>query len=134
MKYVVIAVRTLLGLAFVTFALDYFLHFLPMPRPTPTPAAQSFMDALFPTHYLTVVKFIEISGGILLLTGLFVPLGLVLLTPVIVNIALFDVLLMKTPGLGVPFLAAAIFLIWSYRAYFAAVFTMFAKPSACCGK
>jgi putative oxidoreductase len=134
MKYAVLAVRTLLGLAFVTFALDYFLHFLTLPKPTPTPAAQSFMDAIYPTNYLTVVKVIEISGGVLLLTGLFVPLGLVLLTPVIVNIALFDMLLMRTPGLGVPFLAAAIFLIWSYRSYFAAVFTIFAKPGGSCGK
>ncbi len=70
----------------------------------------------------------------LVLTGLFVPLGLTLLTPVLVNIVFYDLFLMGKPGLGEVLLALVIFLIWAYRAYFAAVFTMFAKPSACCGR
>src|ERR1700676_1460955 len=105
MKYAVIAVRSLLGLAFLVFGLEFFLHFLNMSMPELTPAAKSFMDATYPTGYLKVVKVVEVTGGFLLLTGLFVPLGLVLLTPVIVNINLYDFLLMKQPGLGVPFLA-----------------------------
>jgi putative oxidoreductase len=123
-KYVILAVRSVLGLAFLVFGLNYFLNFMPMSAPTLTPAAASLFGALAPTGYMTVVKVIEVTGGLLLLTRLFVPLGLVLLTPVIVNIALYDVLLMKQPGLGVPLAAMAIFLIWAYRAYFAPLFTL----------
>ncbi|MCE9530807.1 MAG: hypothetical protein K8T89_06755 [Planctomycetes bacterium] len=132
MKYAVIGIRTLLGLAFVVFGLEHFLHFMKMPVPELPPAAIHLMSAFGPTHYLDVVKVIEIIGGVLLLTGLFVPLGLVLLTPVIVNIALFDVLIMQKPGaLGLPMLAMAIFLIWAYRAHFRSVFAMNARWECC---
>ena len=134
MKYAILAVRMLLGLAFVVFGSNYFLHFLAMPMPELTPAAKSFMDAVVPSGYMNAVKCFEITGGVLVLTGLFVPLGLTLLTPVLVNIVFYDLFLMGKPGLGEALLAMAIFLIWCYRANFAAVFTMFAKPSGCCGK
>jgi putative oxidoreductase len=131
MKYVILAVRSVLGLAFLVFGLNHFLEFFKPSGPSPTPAALSFIQAIAATHYLDVVKVIEVTGGFLLLTRLFVPLGLVLLTPVIVNIALFDVLLMKGPGLGVPMLAMALFLIWAYRAYFAPLFTLNAHGETC---
>jgi putative oxidoreductase len=134
MYYVVHAVRLVLGSAFLVFGLDYFLKFLPMPTPELTPAAPHFMSALAPSGYLSAVKVLEITGGLLLLSGLLVPLGLVFLTPVIVNIALYDIFLMGQPGLGLVLLPLAVFLIWAYRAYFAAVFTTRAQPStACCG-
>jgi putative oxidoreductase len=122
-------VRILVGLAFLVFGAEYFVHFLPMPTPELTPPAASLMAAIAPTHYLAVVKVLEVTGGILLLTGFLVPLGLVLLTPVIVNIAFFDVLLMGKPGLGVVLLVLAVFLIWAYRPYFAALFTVNARPA-----
>jgi hypothetical protein len=131
MKTSIILVRTLLGLAFVVFGLEFFFGFLGMPQPTQTPEAGAFTGAMYGTGYLHVVKILEITGGVMLLTGLFVPLGLVLLTPVIVNIALYDLLLMHEPKLGVAFLALAIFVIWGYRAYFAPLFTAFAHPGSC---
>ncbi len=134
MYYVVHAVRLVLGLAFVVLGLNYFLKFLAMPTPDLTPAATHFMSALAPSGYLSVVKVLEITGGLLLLSGFLVPLGLVLLTPVIVNIALYDIFLMGQPGLELILLPLALFLIWAYRPYFAAVFTTHAEPAtACCG-
>jgi putative oxidoreductase len=132
MKTAVLIVRTLMGLGFAFLAATHFLKLYAPPAPELTPAAASFMTALGPTGYFDVVKALELSGGVLLLTGLFAPLGLVLLTPVIVNIALFDILLMQKFGLGVPLLAMALFLIWAYRPYFASVFTFNAKPAGCC--
>ncbi len=132
MKYVVLVIRTMLGLIFTLLGIEHFKHFLNMSMPELTPAAMSFMTALGPTGYMDVVKVIEIAGGLLLLSGFMAPLGLVLLTPVIVNIALFDHLIMKTPGLGLPMLGASIFLIWAYRAYFAPLFTLHARASGCC--
>lgn len=128
MKYFILAVRLILGGAFVFFSLNYFLHFYSMSRPEPTPAAQNFMAAIGPTGYMDAVKVIELTGGLLLLTGLMVPLGLVLLTPVLVNINFYDAFLMKQPGIGLPLLAMAILLIWGYRANFAGLFKICARP------
>lgn len=134
MKYAVHAVRILVGLAFVVFGLNYFLKFLPMPTPELPASATHFMNALVPTGYMSAVKAFEITGGLLLLSGFLVPLGLVLLTPVIVNIAFYDIFLMGAPGLGLFMLPMIVFLIWAYRPYFAAVFTIHAQPAECCAQ
>ena len=57
-------------------------------------AAISFMMALGQTGYFfPVLKITEVVSGILLLTGMYVPLALVLLAPIIVQITLFHVFL-----------------------------------------
>lgn len=129
MKYAVLVVRLLLGLAFVVIGSNHFLKFMEMGSPDLPAPAKSFVAAIVPTGYMSAVKVIEFTGGLLLLTGLFVPLGLVLLTPVLVNIAFYDIFLMQKPGLGMIFLAMAIFLIWAYRPYFLALFTIRARPA-----
>lgn len=64
--YIRAALRTLLGLIFVIFGLNGFLHFLPMP-PVPTPAA-AFSGPLFATGYMIPLLFAtQVLGGVLLL-------------------------------------------------------------------
>jgi hypothetical protein len=126
MFWVVTAARVLLGLPFVVFGLNHFLHLFTMPQPSMTEQAGNFMGAMLASGYIDVVKVLEVVGGFLVLSGRFVPLGLVILTPVAVNIALFDILLMKQPGLGVILTGLCIFLVWAYRSHFASVFA--AKP------
>jgi putative oxidoreductase len=46
MKIATIIARSLLGLIFVVFGLNIFLHFIPMPPPPEGPA-RDFMTALF---------------------------------------------------------------------------------------
>lgn len=112
MKYVIIAVRTLLGLLFVVFGFNAFFHFIPMPMPTGQ--AGAFMGALFLSKYLYAVKVIEIAGGLLLLSGRKTALGLTLLGPVIVNIALYDIFLDPAGrGMGAVIGVLALFLLWS---------------------
>jgi hypothetical protein len=91
------------------------------PPPLPEPAT-AFAGALGGSGYMTVVKVLEVVGGLLLLTGRFAPLGLVLVTPVAVNIALFDVLLVGKPALGVVLTALCLFLVGYYWRHFAGVF------------
>ena len=91
MKIAVLVARILLGLMFLIFGLNGFLNFLHMPMP-PGPAGQ-YMGVLFLSHYLHVVFLLEVIGGVLLLSGQFIPLGLVLLGPVLVNILLFHTFL-----------------------------------------
>src|SRR5712671_4484114 len=119
MKTATILSRVLLGLIFVTFGLNMFLNFIPMPPPPEGPA-RDFMTALFMSHYVYVVGALQVAGGLLLLTGRWVPLGLTLLGPVIVNILSFHVL-MAPAGLPLALVVTvlSLFLVWRYRGNFA---------------
>ncbi len=118
MKILTIIARSLLGLTFVVFGLNAFLHFIPMSPPQGL--AGDFMKALFVSHYFYVVAVLQIAGGAICLLGRFVPLGLTLLGPVIVNILLFHVFL-DPAGLPLAVVvgALALFLLWTNRRAFA---------------
>jgi len=123
MKIATIIARVLLGLVFVVFGSNIFLHFIPMPPP-PATLAGDFSKALFLSHYLHVVAVFPIIGGLLLLVGRFVPLGLVLLAPVVLNIDLFH-LLLDPSGLvmGAVISILLVFLVWQYRDAFRGIVT-----------
>jgi uncharacterized membrane protein YphA (DoxX/SURF4 family) len=123
MKIATVIARVLLGLVFVVFGSNIFLQFMPMPPPPPG-LLGDFTKALFESHYLHVVAVFQIVGGLLLLIGRFVPLGLVLLAPVIVNIDLVHILLAPA-GLLMALLISIllVFLIWRYRDAFKGIFT-----------
>ena len=121
MKTATIISRVLLGLIFVTFGSNMFLHFIHMPPPPEGPA-RDFMTALFVSHYLYVVGALQVVGGLLLLTGRWTPLGLALVGPVIVNIVCFHVL-MAPAGLPMAIVVSALALplLWIYRQNFAGI-------------
>jgi putative oxidoreductase len=110
--------RSLLGLIFVVFGSNMFLHFIPMPPPPEGPARE-FMTALFVSGYFYVVGALQVVGGLLLLTRRWVPLGLTLVGPVIVNIVCFHVL-MAPAGLPMAVIVAAlaVFLLWRHLGNF----------------
>jgi putative oxidoreductase len=111
MKIVGLLSRVLLGLLFLVFGLNGFLHFIPMAPPAGL--AGQYMGALFLSHYLLAVFLLEIVGGVLLLANRFVPLALVLLGPVVVNILLFHAL-MAPEGLPVALFATVLWAILFY--------------------
>jgi len=119
MKIATIIARALLGLMFVVFGSNIFLHFIPMPEQKPS-LATDFTKALMESHYMYVIGFLQFAGGLLLLIGRFVPLGLMLLGPVIVNILLTHIFLEPT-GLPMAIIVSvlALFLLWRYRTNFA---------------
>ena len=119
MKVATIVARVLLGLVFVVFGSNIFLRFIPMP-PLPATPAGDFSKALMQSHYIYVVGLLQVIGGLLLLIGRYVPLGLTLLGPVIVNILLFHIFL-EPSGLPMAIIVAvlALFLLWRYRTNFA---------------
>lgn len=122
MKYVIVIVRVLLGLQFVVFGSNAFLRFIPMPEMHGQ--AGAFMTALMSSGYMYVIAGLQVLGGLCLLVGArFVPLGLTLLGPVIVNIVLYHVFL-DTNGLPIALVVAALslFLLWIYRYKFPAIF------------
>ena len=87
MKTTVSIARVLLGLLFLVFGLNGFLHFIP--SPAPTGLAGQFLGAMFVSHYLSVVFALQVVAGALLLANRFVPAALTILAPLLVNIALF---------------------------------------------
>jgi uncharacterized membrane protein YphA (DoxX/SURF4 family) len=113
MKIVAMIARLLLGLMFLVFGLNIFLGFIPAGPPL-TGTAREFVGALGQSHLIWVVAALQIAGGLLLLINRFVPLGLVLLGPVIVNIFLFHVL-MAPRGIGPAIVAVVLWLIVFYR-------------------
>ena len=122
MRIVALIARILLGAIFVVFGLNGFLNFLNM-GPMPTGLAGQFLGALAQSHYMWVVAALQIVGGVLLLVGRFVPLGLVLLGPVIVNILLYHIL-MNPAGIGLALVVTVLWFIvfYGYRNYFAGIF------------
>jgi putative oxidoreductase len=119
MKILTIVLRLLLGLMFVVFGLNAFLNFMPTP-PLPDTPAGNFISAMIASHYIYGVALFEIAAGLLLLVGRYVPLGLALLGPIVVNIDLYH-LFMDPSGLVVAGVVSCIwlFLLWRYREAFA---------------
>ena len=123
MRYVVLIVRILLGLAFVVFGSNIFLHFIPGSDQMPPGDAGVFAGALMHSGYMYVVGALQVLGGLCLLTGRLAPLGLTLLGPVIFNIVLFHIFFdQQGLPMALVFAVLSLFLLWSYRDKFPAIF------------
>lgn len=122
MKIAVIILRTLMGLLFIFASSVYFLNLIPVPEMTGP--IKTFNEGLAAAPYfMTLLKTTELVCGILLVTGYFVPLALVLLAPVIVNI-FFVHATMAPEGLPTAIVVVLIeaFLGYAYRKSFAPLF------------
>ena len=92
MKHLPMLARVLLGLIFAVLGVVGLFEL--GPQPEMGEEAGAFMGALMDTGYLwPTIKVTEIVCGVLLILGLFVPLALVVLAPVVLNILLFHVFL-----------------------------------------
>ena len=107
MKTSVLIARVLLGLLFLVFGLNGFLHFIP--APPPSGLAGQFIGAMFVSHYLNVIFALQVVAGALLLANRFVPAALAILAPMLVNIALFHAFM--APSGYAP--AVVAFALWS---------------------
>jgi putative oxidoreductase len=121
MKIATIIARVLLGLIFVVFGSNAFLHFIPMPA-LPQGLVGDFLRVFFASGYVYVIGAMQFIGGLLLLIGRFVPFGLTILGAIIFNILVFHALMAPEgfpPALVVT--ALELFLLWQYRAAFTAL-------------
>ena len=124
MKIAMIIVRTLVGLLFIAASV-VVLFGIVTPPPIPDGPLKTFNEGMAASGYLlTLVKVTELLGGILLVSGRFVPLALLILSPIVINILMVHIFLDRT-GLPVAiFLTGAfIFLGYYYRAAFAPLLT-----------
>jgi putative oxidoreductase len=127
MKVVFIIARYLLGLIFTVFGLNGFFNFIHQPPPT-NPLAIQFFVAISGSHFATFFFLIQLLGGLLLLSGFFVPLALTLLAAELYNILAFH--LTFSPATIAPALVAAV--LWvlvflEYRQSFSSILA--AKPA-----
>ena len=89
--------RLVLGLPLVVFGLNGFLRLIPVPKQTPE--GEAFLRALVETGYmLPFWKGTEVVCGLAILLGLWLPLALVVITPVMLNIIAFHLWLDPDPG------------------------------------
>lgn len=107
--------RILLGLMFFVFGLMGLLNLIPPPPDMPE-KLKTFMGGLMAAGYFfPLLKLTETACGLLLLSGRFVPLALVILAPITLNI--FMVHAVIAPD-GLP-IAIVIGLFQVYLSFFA---------------
>ncbi|MGV8093166.1 MAG: DoxX family membrane protein [Mangrovibacterium sp.] len=124
MKIAVVIVRILLGLLFVFSSVTYFFNLVPQPELTG--AMKTFNEGLDAATYLIpLAKFIELICGLALLFGRFVPLALVLLSPIVVNILCIH-LFLAPEGLPIALFVtlSVLFLLYANRHYYRGLLTV----------
>src|SRR6478736_583286 len=100
--------RFLLGVIFLTFGLNGFLHFIPMPPPAGV--AGQFFGALFVSQLYVVIFALQIVPAVLLLLNRYVPLALTILAAIIFNILSFHIL-MAPAGLPLAIFVAVLWVV-----------------------
>ena len=128
MKIVMVIVRTLMGLLFLFGPVAYFFNLV-----TPPPmegAIKSFTEGLAASGYFfTLLKVTELVCGLLLISGYFVPLALVVLSPIIVNIFMVHTILDRSNlPMAIFLVVANIFLAFYYRDAFKPLLTAKYEP------
>src|SRR5271155_457530 len=131
MKVTSIVARYLLGLIFTVFALNGFLNFIHQPPPT-NPLLIQFFVAVSESHFAAFFFAMQVLGGLLLLSGYFVPLALTVLAAELYNILAFHLTL--APATIAPALVASV--LWvlvflQYRESFKGIFSAKAATQAC---
>ena len=132
MKTAIVISRFILGLGFVVFGLNILHPFLPQPPIPDGSLPARFMGVMGPSYWMALAGLFQVFGGVFVLLGRTAPIGLTLLGPVLVNILAFHILLMGGAGIapGLVFSVLELFLIYSYRSYFAPIFTIHAVPTS----
>jgi len=114
MKMASIIARYLLGLLFTVFGLNGFLNFIHQPPPT-NPLAIQFFAAISASHFAVFFFAVQLIGGLLLLSGFFVPLALTLLGAELYNILAFHLTL--APASIAPALVACVLWVLVFLHY-----------------
>jgi len=119
-KIVSTIARYLLGVIFLTFGLNGFLHFIPMPPPTGI--AGQFLGAIFVSRLYVVLFLLQIVPALLLLANQYVPLALTILGAIVFNILCIHIF-MAPAGLPLALLVTILWFLtaWRVRSSFAPI-------------
>ena len=113
MKIASLIARILLGALFVFAGANHLFNFFGK-QPLPPGVAGQFLGAMISSGYMYFIGFCQVAAGLMLLFNRFVPLGLVILAPVIVNILVVDIL-MAPIGLPVGVLVVILWCLTAWR-------------------
>ncbi len=125
----------LLGLAFIFFGLNFFAHFVVVPSPPAGTPAAAFLGAMYGSGYLTLIKVLEIAGGVLLILPRTRVLGLFLVGAILFNIAAVHQFLLgglKDPTV-IGLIVLAVIVAWSRRCALCCVNTCGCSSGCGCG-
>src|ERR1035438_5854385 len=114
MKLAAIIARYLLGLIFTVVGLNGFLNFIHQP-PLANPLATQFLVSTSASHFAAFFFAVQVLGGLLLLSGFFVPLALTLLAAELYNILAFHLTL--APASIAPALVACVLWVLVFLQY-----------------
>lgn len=126
-RRLIIVLRSLLGFIFIAGPLAAIFH---LGEPALPPRAAAFAGALMNTGYMMPLLWsVEILCGLMLLTGNMVPVALVMLAPVIVNIAAFHAFLAPAgAAAAIIVVTLELLLAWQCRRSFAPLFSSETEP------
>ena len=123
MKTTSMVARYLLGLMFTVFGLNGFLNFIHQPPPA-NPLAIQFLVSVSESHFAAFFFSVQVLGGLLLLSGYFVPLALTLLAAELYNILAFHLTLAPASIPGALVACALWVLVFlQYRQSFKGIFS-----------
>jgi hypothetical protein len=124
MRYLPTVARLTLGTILLLFGADYVIGF--MPETAVSPDGLKFLEALMATGYMfPLIKTVETTTGVLLLTSTAVPFAVAIFAPVAANIVLYHVML-DANGLSLAAVIAAleVYLVWEHRSTYQALFAV----------
>lgn len=127
-KKIQVGVRVLLGALFVFGGIMFFVS--EPPKDIPGDMGIFFAGLVASHYFLYLLKITEIVCGLLLLSGFFVPLALVILAPIGLNIMMVHIFL-EPSGLPVAafVVAATLYLAFFSPSYSSVIKKLFvAKP------
>ncbi|RYZ90465.1 MAG: DoxX family membrane protein [Proteobacteria bacterium] len=107
--------RVLLGFVMFASGVAGLLNLVPVPPDLPERLVTFNAGLMAMGYFMTLLKLTEIVCGLMLLSGMFVPLALVVLAPVVLNIFLVHAFLAPS---GLP-LAIILGLLLVYLSFFA---------------
>ncbi len=116
MKKVTLGARIIMGLIFLGSGIAFFFT---TPPPMEGPISEFFKGMMATQYFFYLLKGTEITCGLLLLLGRWVPLALVVLAPIILNIFLVHAFLMPS---GLP-MAVVLGTLEIYLSFFSAEYS-----------
>ena len=119
MKFLKHIPAAFLAILFLLGGVSFFLPLVPVP--TMTGNSLAFFNLIGTTGYMAVVKILEIIGGLLMILPTKRALAAVILAPISVNILLFEICIVGTPGIGMALIALIAVVIYQEKQKFMAL-------------
>ena len=133
MKYAVWALRLLFAAWMIPAGLNHFVPLFPQPMGS-QPLSHELIVALLDSHLFDIVKAVELIAGLAVMTGIYLPLALVVCMPVSFCVWYWDVPLQgwgSTSAIyGWAVLLSNLFLCAAHFEYYRALFAVSSQPRA----